>query len=156
MAETIIGRHQEQYFWKSICAFLFMFFFCACHLNAQEVVTMQQLEGTKWQMKEPNNKNVDTHFEFSDRYITCISDVHYPDTKFRKGLKHKYINKYLYYLADKASTSFDKNEVGQSTKGTYILQELNGGIFWFQICEYTSTKLVLKNKLGQTLTFKKQ
>ena len=26
MAETIIGRHQEQYFWKSICAFLFMFF----------------------------------------------------------------------------------------------------------------------------------
>lgn len=73
-----------------------------------------------------------------------------------KGLKHKYINKYLYYLADKASTSFDKNEVGQSTKGTYILQELNGGIFWFQICEYTSTKLVLKNKLGQTLTFKKQ
>ena len=65
-------------------------------------------------------------------------------------------NKYLYYLADKASTSFDKNEVGQSTKGTYILQELNGGIFWFQICEYTSTKLVLKNKLGQTLTFKKQ
>lgn len=156
MAETIIGRHQEQHFWKSICAFLFMFFFCACHLNAQEVVTMQQLEGTKWQMKEPNNKNVDTHFEFSDRYITCISDVHYPDTKFRKGLKHKYINKYLYYLADKASTSFDKNEVGQSTKGTYILQELNGGIFWFQICEYTSTKLVLKNKLGQTLTFKKQ
>lgn len=156
MAETIIGRHQEQYFWKSICAFLFMFFFCACHLNAQEVVTMQQLEGTKWQMKEPNNKNVDTHFEFSDRYITCISDVHYPDTKFRKGLKHKYINKYLYYLADKASTSFDKNEVGQSTKGTYILQELNGGVFWFQICEYTSTKLVLKNKLGQTLTFKKQ
>lgn len=156
MAETIIGRHQEQYFWKSICAFLFMFFFCACHLNAQEVVTMQQLEGTKWQMKEPNNKNVDTHFEFSDRYITCISDVHYPDTKFRKGLKHKYINKYLYYLADKASTSFDKNEVGQSTKGTYILQELNGGVFWFQICEYTSTKLVLKNKLGQTLTFNKQ
>lgn len=156
MAETIIGRHQEQHFWKSICAFLFMFFFCACHLNAQEVVTMQQLEGTKWQMKEPNNKNVDTHFEFSDRYITCISDVHYPDTKFRKGLKHKYINKYLYYLADKASTSFDKNEVGQSTKGTYILQELNGGVFWFQICEYTSTKLVLKNKLGQTLTFKKQ
>lgn len=65
-------------------------------------------------------------------------------------------NKYLYYLADKASTSFDKNEVGQSTKGTYILQELNGGIFWFQICEYTSTKLVLKNKLGQTSTFKKQ
>lgn len=105
MAETIIGRHQEQHFWKSICAFLFMFFFCACHLNAQEVVTMQQLEGTKWQMKEPNN---------------------------------------------------NKNEVGQSTKGTYILQELNGGIFWFQICEYTSTKLVLKNKLGQTLTFKKQ
>lgn len=88
--------------------------FCACHLNAQEVITMQQLEGTKWQMKEPNNKNVDTFFEFSDRYITCISDVHYPDTKFRKGLKHKYINKYLYYLADKASTSFDKNEVGQS------------------------------------------
>lgn len=65
-------------------------------------------------------------------------------------------NKYLYYLADKTSTSFDKNEVGQSTKGTYILQELNGGVFWFQICEYTSTKLVLKNKLGQTLTFKKQ
>lgn len=65
-------------------------------------------------------------------------------------------NKYLYYLADKASTSFDKNEIGQSTKGTYILQELNGGVFWFQICEYTSTKLVLKNKLGQTLTFKKQ
>lgn len=30
--------------------------FCACHLNAQEVVTMQQLEGTKWQMKKPNNK----------------------------------------------------------------------------------------------------
>ena len=133
-----------------------MFFFCACHLNAQEVVTMQQLEGTKWQMKEPNNKNVDTYFEFSERYITCISDVHYPDTKFRKGLKNKYINKYLYYLADKASTSFDKNEVGQSTKGTYILQELNGGVFWFQICEYTSTMLVLKNKLGQTLTFKKQ
>lgn len=130
--------------------------FCACHLNAQEVITMQQLEGTKWQMKEPNNKNVDTFFEFSDRYITCISDVHYPDTKFRKGLKHKYINKYLYYLADKASTSFDKNEIGQSTKRTYILQELNGGVFWFQICEYTSTKLVLKNKLGQTLTFKKQ
>lgn len=78
MAETIIGRHQEQYFWKSICAFLFMFFFCACHLNAQEVVTMQQLEGTKWQMKEPNN---------------------------------------------------NKNEVDQSTKETYILQELNGGIF---------------------------
>lgn len=65
-------------------------------------------------------------------------------------------NKYLYYLADKASTSFDKNELGQSTKGTYILQELNGGVFWFQICEYTSTKLVLKNKLGQTLIFKKQ
>ena len=130
--------------------------FCACHLNAQEVVTMQQLEGTKWQMKEPNNKNVDTYFESSDRYITCISDVHYPDTKFRKGLKHKYINKYLYYLADKAPTSFDKKEVGQSTKGTYILQELNGGAFWFQICEFTSTKLVLKNKLGQTLTFKKQ
>ncbi len=38
MAETIIGRHQEQHFWKSICAFLFMFFFCACHLNAQEQV----------------------------------------------------------------------------------------------------------------------
>ena len=156
MAETIIGRHQEQYFWKSICTLLFVFFFCACHLNAQEVITMQQLEGTKWQMKEPNNKNVDTHFEFSDRYITCISDVHYPDTKFRKGLKNKYINKYLYYLADKASTSFDKNEVGQSTKGTYIQQELNGGVFWFQICKFTSTKLVLKNKLGQTLTFKKQ
>lgn len=105
MAETIIGRHQEQHFWKSICTLLFVFFFCACHLNAQEVVTMQQLEGRKWQMKEPNN---------------------------------------------------NKNEVGQSTKGTYILQELNGGVFWFQICEYTSTKLVLKNKLGQTLTFKKQ
>lgn len=130
--------------------------FCACHLNAQEVVTMQQLEGTKWQMKEPINKNVDTYFEFSDRYITCISDVHYPDTKFRKGLKHKYINKYLYYLADKASTPFVKNEVGQSTKGAYILQELNGSAFWFQICEFTSTKLVLKNKLGQTLIFKKQ
>lgn len=130
--------------------------FCACQLNAQEIVTMQQLEGTKWQMKKPNNKNVETYFEFSDRYITCISDVHYPDTKFRKGLKHKYINKYLYSLTDNASTSFDKNEVGQSIKGTYILQELNGGVFWFHICEFTSTKLVLKNKLGQTLTFKKQ
>lgn len=130
--------------------------FCACQINAQKVITMQQLKATKWQLKEPSNKNVDTYFEFSDRYITCISDVHYPDTKLRKGLKQKYTNNYLYYLANNASTSFDKKKVGQITKGAYIIQELNGGDFWFQISEFTSNKLVLKNKLGQTLTFEKQ
>lgn len=33
-------------------------------------------------------------------------------------------NKYLYYLADKASTSFDKNEIGQSTKERIFCKNL--------------------------------
>ena len=44
------------------------------------------------------------------------------DSKFRKGLKKKYTNKYLYYIANQIPSSFDGKKVGQSGQGTYIIQ----------------------------------
>ena len=38
MAETIIGRHQEQKLLEEHLRFFIHFFFCACHLNAQEQI----------------------------------------------------------------------------------------------------------------------
>lgn len=120
-----------------------------------EVVSCQQLKNTSWHLKEPNNPNVDTYFEFSDRILTNVSDVHYADTKFRKGLKKKYINKYLFYIANQIPSSFDSKKVGQSEKGIYIIQELDGEFFWFQILQFSSSELKVKTKLGQTFVFEK-
>ena len=126
--------------------------FCACDT---QTVTLQQLKNTSWLLKEPSNPKVDTYFEFSDRVLTNISDTHYPDTKFRKGLKKKYTNKYLYYIANQVPGSFDSKKVGQSEKGTYIIQELDGDFFWFQILQFSSSELKVKTKLGQTFVFEK-
>ena len=68
--------------------------FCVCAIQAQ-AITLQQLKNTSWHLKEPSNPNVDTYFEFSDRVLTNVSDAHYADTKFRKGLKKKYTVKTL-------------------------------------------------------------
>ena len=110
---------------------------------------------TSWHLKEPSNPNVDTYFEFSDRVLTNVSDAHYADTKFRKGLKKKYTNKYLYYIANQIPSSFDGKKVGQSGQGTYIIQELDGEFFWFQILQFSSSELKVKTKFGQTFVFEK-
>lgn len=119
------------------------------------VITLQQLKNTSWHLKEPSNPNVDTYFEFSDRVLTNVSDAHYADTKFRKGLKKKYTNKYLYYIANQIPSSFDGKKVGQSGQGTYIIQELDGEFFWFQILQFSSSELKVKTKFGQTFVFEK-
>lgn len=126
--------------------------FCACDT---QIVTPQQLKNTSWHLKEPSNPNVDTYFEFSDRVLTNVSDAHYADTKFRKGLKKKYINKYSYYIANQVPSCFDSKKVGQLLKGSYIVQELDGDFFWFQIIQFSSSELKVKTKLGQTFVFEK-
>lgn len=120
-----------------------------------EVVYHQQLKNTSWHLKEPSNPNVDTYFDFSDRVLTSVSDVHYPDTKLRKGLKKKYTNKYLYYIASQVPSNFDCKKVGQSEKGSYIIQELDGDFFWFKILQFNSAELKVKTKLGQIFVFEK-
>lgn len=126
--------------------------FCVYNIQAQ-TITLQQLKNTSWHLKEPNNQNVDTYFEFSDRVLTNVSDTHYPDTKFRKGLKKKYTNKYLYYIANQIPSSFDSKKVGQLGKGIYIIQKLDGDFFWFQILQFSSSEMKLKTKLGQIFVF---
>ena len=113
---------------KRILYIIMVLWFCVCDIQAQ-AITLQQLKNTSWHLKEPSNPNVDTYFEFSDRVLTNVSDAHYADTKFRKGLKKKYTNKYLYYIANQIPSSFDGKKVGQSGQGTYIIQELDGEFF---------------------------
>lgn len=83
--------------------------FCVCDIQAQ-AITLQQLKNTSWHLKEPSNPNVDTYFEFSDRVLTNVSDAHYADTKFRKGLKKKYTNKYLYYIANQKNIPYRNSQ----------------------------------------------
>ena len=139
---------------KRILYIIMVLWFCVCDIQAQ-AITLQQLKNTSWHLKEPSNPNVDTYFEFSDRVLTNVSDAHYADTKFRKGLKKKYTNKYLYYIANQIPSSFDSKKVGQSGQGTYIIQELDDEFFWFQILQFSSSELKVKTKFGQTFVFEK-
>ena len=49
----------------------------------------------------------------------------------------------------------DGKKVGQSGQGTYIIQELDGEFFWFQILQFSSSELKVKTKFGQTFVFEK-
>ncbi len=140
---------------KKFLYFTVFLLLALCDVKAQ-TVQLQQLKDTKWHMKEPNNTNVDTYFSFSDKVLTNVSEVHYPDTKYGKGLNRKYVNRYSYYLADNIPDCFDKNKVGQTECGAYIVQELDGMPFCFQILHFSSSELKLKNMQGQTFVFEKQ
>ena len=50
-------------------------------------------------------------------------------------------------------TREDKQEL--LLKGSYIVQELDGDFFWFQIIQFSSSELKVKTKLGQTFVFEK-
>ena len=62
---------------------------------------------------------------------------------------------YSYYIANQVPSCFDSKKVGQLLKGSYIVQELDGDFFWFQIIQFSSSELKVKTKFGQTFVFEK-
>lgn len=139
---------------KNIMCIVAIWMFCLCQINAQ-TLTALQLNKTKWHLVEPKDVYVDTYFEFSDSLLTNISNIHYPDTKMQKGFHKTYTNNYLYYVSNMITEQFDKKQVGTSSQGQYILQELDGDVFWFQVLKFTSTELKLKSLKGQIFTFER-
>lgn len=154
MTETNIGRHQEQYFWESICTLLFIFFFCACHLNAQEVVTTSaqtastsKLNGTRWKLVSPTN-------DYCERYMSFTKSYRTTETKFIKENK-QYKFPLAYYVSASIPKVFDKIQVGNNRSGAYIIQNIDDKVFWFKIIKFNDSEITLLSIKGQTTTYKR-
>ena len=95
----------------SICALLITCLVC----NAQSIIGISQLDGTKWKMIYPGNpEEVTSTITFSKTTIKITSDY--------RIINGVVTNTYQYYLNDCMPSKFDFSKVGKANSGNYIIK----------------------------------
>ena len=112
-----------------------------------QVVSTTDLCNTEWVLRSPNCDGCKKFIAFTLSHKT--------DKVFFVEKQKTYNNKFDYYISPTIPKVFDKALVGKESKGTYIIQELDGEFFWFQILQFSSSELKVKTKFGQTFVFEK-
>ena len=85
-------------------------------MDAQQTITLSQLNGTTWSQISPDNKATPTTVVFSCKTITRTTS--YPT------LNESITRTFPYYLDTKEPTSFISENVGKVVKGGYIVKSL--------------------------------
>ena len=112
-----------------------------------QVVSTTDLCNTEWVLRSPNCDGCKKFIAFTLSHKT--------DKVFFVEKQKTYNNKFDYYISPTIPKVFDKALVGKESKGKYIIQEVFGEVFWFQILQFSSSELKVKTKFGQTFVFEK-
>ena len=115
-----------------------------CH--AQKIAT-SELNGTKW-------KEISPTYDYCERGMTFTMDTRTTSTKFYKTGK-EFNCPLKYYISSSIPETFDSTRIGESRRGTYIIQFVDNKVFWFKIVELSNTKMTLLSKYGQTIIYQK-
>ena len=89
---------------------------CMC-IEAQQTINLSQLTGTTWRQVSPNCELTPTTIIFSRTTITRIKEY--------STLNKKNTRTFPYYLYTSEPTSFISGNVGNKTKGSYIVKYLS-------------------------------
>ena len=114
---------------------LLLFFLSVCSVPIFAQTTQELLMSTNW---EPQNFFTEGDYGYYQYTQTRLT------TKMRIYDEFE-IFYYDYYLSSSPDSVFDKNKVGKSTNGRYIIRTDGIYVYISEILELTPTKLKLKN-----------
>lgn len=98
-----------------------------------QVVSTTDLCNTEWVLRSPNCDGCKKFIAFTLSHKT--------DKVFFVEKQKTYNNKFDYYISPTIPKVFDKALVGKESKGKYIIQEVFGEVFWFEIQNLPRTSL---------------
>lgn len=118
-----------------IYCILFMVACLAC--NAQTTISLQQLNGTTWDMVHPEASETPTKRTFT------TTTIH--ETVYFKIIDKLMSGEFKYYLDDKIPDDFDFSKVGKKDSGTYIIEynDSDGSFMWYKVVNVTNDTLTL-------------
>ena len=114
---------------------LLLFFLSVCSVPIFAQTTQELLMSTNWEPQNFVSEEDRCYIKYTASQEIFVSDIdneieHDPDD---------------YYLSFSPDSVFDKNKVGKSTNGRYIIRTDGIYVYISEILELTPTKLKLKN-----------
>lgn len=105
--------------------------------NAQATISLQQLNGTTWEISYPELKETPTKRSFTTTTIQETVDFTVINKRATGSSK--------YYLDDKIPDKFDFSKVGENKSGAYIIihSDFDSSFMWYKVVNVTNDTLTL-------------